>query len=232
MATITRTPRQIIVNALRALGVHGQNQDVDPEQFTDALDSFNELLEGVSSNSLLLPAPIQESFTLAAGTASYTIGSGATFNTDRPTRIRGGFIRDSANNDHRLTLMTREEFNQIFDKDAAIRPDRFYYNDTYPNGIIYFDSAPTAAETVYLDLQKSLGVITIAAIDTAVTIAPEYYKYLRFMLAVDIGPEYDVKTAKMNEVAALATRAERMLRILNTEAFVSEPDIGLVETIV
>jgi len=176
----------VLVKALRKLGVPNANGT----QLENALSAFNDMVSSLSAEDVFLPYHTRESFSLVAGTAAYTIGSGANFDTTRPEEIVSAYIRDSDGNDHPVSVdMTLEEYSLIVDKDASERPGRLCYLREYPNGRILFDTAPESVETIYIDSLKQIG--ELAAVDTALTIPPEYKEFFVYNLAARLAPEYN-----------------------------------------
>ena len=74
---------QIFINlALRDLGNNlFPGQTPSPDVSTEALNVSNEILGSWSHEGLLVPTHAVTSFSLTAGTSSYTLGAGATWNT-------------------------------------------------------------------------------------------------------------------------------------------------------
>jgi len=221
MATITRTARTLLEGSLRSIGVHGPAQDLDPEQVNWGLQIYNELLALVAIDPLLT-RPSQESFTLIVGTQDYTIGSGGNFDTNRPKDVTGGYIR-SGGNDYPLTARSRLEWLEIRDKDRPGRPDWFYFDPLYPLAYVRFESAPTAADIVYLDLQQTEGEIT--TLDTTITLPPEYMGYLRYAGAIMLAPEDEIKDTR--EVQGLANKFEKKIKLNNVPYVVGPVDSAL-----
>lgn len=188
MATITRTARQIVQRALRLGAVIGQGQTLDAEQENDALETLNDMLASWSAEGLMVPNTEIESFTLVAGTISYTVGSGGDFNTDRPLQIVGGYLTDG--NDYQLSAMSRREFNSIWSKASRQRPTRFFYRPDYPLGAVYFDYTPDEAYSIKLELVKPFP--EFSALTDTVTVPPEYALAISSNLWMVLAPEYEV----------------------------------------
>ena len=178
------TVQNIIERSLRLLGIRDFS---DTDRQSEAIEALNTLLTSLRlemHHSLIL-----EDFTLVAGTSSYTIGTGGTIDTDRPIRILSCYIRDTSGNDHEVfTEMSKYDYDKIYDKDAQGRPQNLYYEKSNPLGIIYFDTAPTDAETCYI---RSLKPYTVYTDLTDTLLLPlEYEKTLVYNLAIDLAPEY------------------------------------------
>ena len=180
------TVNDIIKRALRKCGI----RDVtDTTKLTEAMNALNDMLE--SWEGILHYAPTEESFTLTAGTESYTIGSGGDFDTVRPIELLSAFIRDSSGVDYPVDVtLTKQEYDDIADKDASNRPDKLYYAPENPLGKIYFNYAPSSAETFHLASFKPYTAYT-ATTDT-INEPTSYEKAMVFNLAVDLAPEYNI----------------------------------------
>lgn len=218
MATITRTARQVVLRSLRMIGAVGQGQTLDAEQENDALDVLNELVASWSAEGLMVFATEIESFSLTAGTISYTIGSGGDFDTDRPKQIIGGYLSDGE--DYFLTPMTQREWNSIPNKTVRARPRRFYYRPDYPLGVIYFDFTPSDTFSVSLELVNPLG--SIAQLTTTLVLPPEYARALAANLAIDIAPEYEIVPSPA--IVKIAEESKEVVRHLNFANSIQEAE--------
>lgn len=223
MALITRTPRKLIRGALLAGQCLDQNEDIDNEQANDALDILNELLNLWTANGWIHYIVAQENFSLTSGTSIYSIGDGATWDTDRPHDIISGFLREGTT-DYPLDIMTRDDYNKTWNKSSGARPTRLYYQPTYPDGTVWLDYAPANNNiTAYLDLQKPFAAIT--SLDSPISLPSEYYFAIRYNLAALYAPEYG-RTAP-DDVKRAASAGIDTLRKLNAEHATAFLDIAL-----
>lgn len=174
----------IVEASLRNLGI----REISEARWDDALEAVNQLQYSWSDS--LHHAPIIENFTLVAGTASYTIGTGGVFDTSRPIKIMSAYIRDSSGNDHEVDLMPVDEYNRIYDKDASGRPGRLYYHPSNTLGIIYFDKAPSEAETLYLTTIKPPTAYTLTSETFSMPV--EYELAFIFNLSILLAPQYNI----------------------------------------
>jgi hypothetical protein len=179
---------------------------------SDGLTVLNRMLASWSAERLLVPYVTDESFTLTAGTAVYTIGSSGTFNTTRPIRIVDGYVRDTANVDTPVDpTMSLDEWARIADKATRGRPERLYYAPEYPLGKIHLDLPPDLAYTLRLWSWKPLS--SIATLDTTVSLPGEYEELIVLSLAVKLAPGHNV--ALDATVIQQAAGAHATLRTLN-----------------
>src|SRR6266566_4049083 len=81
------TVRDLIFSSLRLIGVLSEGEAPSAQQQTDAFDALNIMLDSYSTNNLMIPAIVVETFTCVAGQQTYSMGPGGNFNTSRPTRI-------------------------------------------------------------------------------------------------------------------------------------------------
>jgi hypothetical protein len=180
---------------------------------TDALATLNDLLSGWSAERLLVYYVVEENFTLVVGTAVYTIGSAGTFNTVRPQKITAAYLRDSDNVDSLVDpTMALTEYNRIAVKSTKARPERLYYAPEYPLGKIHFDSPADATYTFNVFSWKPLAAF--ADLDsTTVDLPGEYFKALKFHLAVDLAPGLSVQLD--NTVIQQAIASRQIIKDLN-----------------
>ena len=164
-------------------------------QDDNALEALNNMISSWSAEGLLVPYNTTETFTLTIGESTYTIGSGGSFNTDRPLRIIDAFIRDSGSNDHSVDVsMTRIEYNAIVQKDAKARPTRLYFDPQYPEGKVYFNCNPEIAEMLYLTSEKA--ITELATSSTTVDLPAFYKEALVYNLAIRLSQESDIQLSK------------------------------------
>ena len=81
------TVQEYIETALEEIGVLEAGATPPANILAWGLGRLNLMLNTISATGLLLYERVEESFTLSNGTASYTIGSGATFDTSKPNTI-------------------------------------------------------------------------------------------------------------------------------------------------
>lgn len=219
------TALDIIKGALEDLGVVAVEEPLSNADAQTGLSALNSMINHWSVRRLMVYALIKESFTLTIGTNSYTIGAGGVFNTARPNKIAGAFVRNSNGNDYPLdVLMTQDAYNSIGTKTTQGLPDSLYYDPQYPLGVIYLSYAPDQAYTLFLESLKSyadIGAIT-ASVDA--TFPPEYREALRSNLAIRLAPKYGVLVPQT--VMMIAGESLDALRAQNFELNVAQMEFG------
>lgn len=197
------TARTIHKKAMQKIGVLTKSETPDADEASDGLDSLNTLLESWSNESLLAYVRLNETFNLSGGTASYTIGSGATFNTSRPLQVVSGFVTVGST-DYPLTKIKDTEYDAIPDKSTSGIPDRFFYDYNSPTGTITLYPTPSSAYTITLRMEKSLT--SISTLDTSITFPPGWERALIYNLAVEIAPEYGAVVDQITYDTALKSK--------------------------
>ena len=152
----------------------------------------------------------QETFNLT-GAGSYTIGSGADFDTVRPWSINHMFIRQGTT-DYTIRPFSQENFNAIQDKDSVGIADYYYYDNNHPVGTIYIWPRPDTSYTVTISSVKPL--VEFADLDTDYNIPAVYNKWLKNQLAIEWAVNFE-KEASMT-VQREAIKAKKNIVKYNT----------------
>lgn len=205
------TALDIIKGSLRLIGVTDADEAPTSSQSSAALLAMQQMIDGWSADGLLIPYISTDSFALSVGTASYTYGTGGTFNSARPEKVLAAYIRASGGQDYPIKLIGESEYNRIPEKGASGMPTRLYYVPEYTLGKVYLDYAPDSAYTLYLDVLKSLT--QPSALSTSISFPSGYDRAIRFNLAIELANEYG-KSVKP-ETAAIALSSKRALRNAN-----------------
>lgn len=200
--------QRILRQCMKKIGVVNIGSDMGAVHYEDALESINSMLKSWATQGLIVHHVVTENFPLVAGQGSYTIGTSGDFNTSRPNRIVGGYIRDDSNVDEPLYIIGRDKYNRIPDKTIQAQPCALYYYLTYPLGVIYFDTVPDDTYTLFID---SLKPLTELVLDAELNLPPEYEEAIIYNGAIRLAPDYnrDVPT----EVAAIALSSYNALSI-------------------
>lgn len=214
------TAGDLITRALRSLGVIGDGESPTANQYADGLVALNDLLSSWATDRLTVYRTVRETFALT-GAASYSIGPGETFDTVRPIKVDFAFLTLSGI-DYPMGWLTREQFNEISDKmipaDVACV---YYYDADFPAATLHLWPAP-AGGTLTLDSWKPLTAFSSTSDD--VTLPPGYERALRFNLAVDLMPEYQVENAR---VAGLAKESLAGIKRANSAPVMMAFDLAI-----
>lgn len=203
------TAQNIIDRALLDLQVIEGGSAPSYQESADALVYLNDLLQAWSNEGLTIYSTTTEGFTLT-GATSYTMGSGATFNTSRPVRILSAYFTLNSI-DYPVSIINRDEYEAIADKSSTGDVPMFIYvNYGAPNVTIYvYPVCPSG--TLNLSSEKPLS--SIATLGTSLSLPNGYERALRLALAVELMPQYGI----MNQlIMANASKAKSDIKRVNS----------------
>jgi hypothetical protein len=189
----------IITSAMKKAGVFTKGETADSDEAADALSSLNNMLASWSNESLIAYSRVRESFSLVGGTASYTIGTGQTFNTARPIDIINAYITSGSIDYPPLSIIPDEAYDDIPLKTVQSIPDRLNFNNIFPAATIRLFPTPSSSYTLTLLSEKQLTSFALA--DT-VSMPAGWERALIYNLAVEIAPEYGRKIEPIIEKVA------------------------------
>jgi len=183
--TGTDTPTivsDLLKGALRVATVIGRGFTPSAEDYSDALEACNQMLNSWSARQVLVPYRTRESFTPSASQASYTFGDGGDFDSQRPIAIEGITVT-AGGADHPLNEMDLAQYNALPVKTTQGIPSNYYFEPTYSTSTIYFDYKPSTSYTITIDsIFQQIG--------DQVSLPPGYDEAIKFNLAVRLCTEY------------------------------------------
>lgn len=224
------TARDVIKRSMRILGVTASGETPSSAEISDGLTALNEMIESFSTENLIIPNVVREEFTLVSGTQSYSIGSGATFNTTRPLDIESATLENQAaspTSEYKLRILNSEEWARIETKDETSDiPTCLYYEQTYANGTINLWPKPSAANKLVLYSKKPLTSFSSA--NDTVTLPPGYLRMLAFNLAVEWASEFG--KAVSGEVFETARESKANIKRQNIQPIMLECDPAVLHS--
>lgn len=218
----------MMLRSLRLTGEKARGDTLNSTEQVEVLAELNTFMDSCSIDRLYIPYLNQESFALAANTVSYTIGSGATFNTTRPTKlIDPCFTRDAASLDTPLTIISAEGYGEILQKNIGMTyPTKISYDqgmDASGFGTISIYPAPIAGLTLYINSWKQLQ--QFADVSTALAMPPGYQAFIESNFAMQLCAGY-VEPSQALVKMARETRAA--IKAFNAPSPVMELDAAIV----
>ena len=213
------TAQDFIVDALSLIGATQMDQVPPAWEMNKALRALNHMLNTWSSERLMVRAMTRESFTLVDGTASYTIGSGADFDTAKPLKIDSAYIQDSNGYDHQLGIVEMARYNAFADKTTEGLPDCLAYDpgasqQATQAGTIYLWHVPGSAYTLYISSQKFLT--EFSALTTTFTFEPQYGEAIKYNLATRLWRFYRKPTENIPaDIVGIAASTKRNIKAIN-----------------
>lgn len=204
------TAQEVVEAAFIELGIIVSGGSPNANDLAWSLGKLNRMLKSWSADGLNLSCRVQESFNLVAGTASYTIGTGASLDSVRPTIIEQAFIRIS-DHDYPVKVRPIAEYWTLTEKATQGQPVKLYYDFTYPNGTIYLYYTPDSSYSLHLISQKPLTVYASGTTD--VLLPGEYEDMVVLNLAIRIASRYGSTVSR--DLRLDATSALSNVKALN-----------------
>lgn len=194
MAFFMATAQDIILGALRKIGIYTVGETLDADDATTGLEQLNALLDMWSNEHLAVYNNVENVLTLNAGQGSYTVGTGGDFNIQRPLRISGAYSRlqpTGTTVDFQCYEVDFERYAQIgLKSQPGPWPKVMYYDSAYPLATLYFWPVPSQA--VEFHFWTDMVFTDFASLTTAVSFPPGYFLALQTNLAVLLAPEYGI----------------------------------------
>lgn len=198
-----------LINAIQA----GENPTADDmDVMTEAI---NALQQSWSNNRLMIYTINQYTFTLN-GSTSYTLGTGADWNVDRPMAIENMIARLSPGDPGQLDIamqsLTDAQYASIAVKNTTSTfPFAFYDDGNYPIRTVTLFPIGAAGTEIVLWLRQPL--LNFTGLDDPVTLPPGYERALRFNLAVEVAAEFGKSIPA--DVSRIAIESKREIERLN-----------------
>jgi hypothetical protein len=203
---------ELIEGAFRLSNITPAGETLEEFQTAEGLRVLNQMLADWSLDRQGVYTITKEALSVVSGTAEYSIGTGATFDTTRPNRVTFAYVRQNGQ-DYNLTLVDREWQASRQNKSALTgRPWEMLYEPTYPNGTITLYPKPDANYTLYLQSVKPLAVYSSA--NDSLTLPPEYERAIEYNLAIAIANRYGQSVGQ--ETAMVADDSLKKLKKLHS----------------
>lgn len=205
----TTTAESIVLGAMRLINVKTPDADVATDELLDGLQALNDLLESwAEGEKPTLYQLTRETFTTTPGLQVHTWGTGGTFNSARPVKIAWGSVQIGGV-DVPLDIVEADVYESIGVKTTgnAGGSNVLYCDYAYPLANLYLYPVP-GGESVSFQSYKALPAF--GALQDAVLLPPGYRRALRYNLAIELAPEYQVSAPA--EVLSIAAQAKRNLK--------------------
>lgn len=174
------TVAQAIAAALRPII---QSPTPSAQEYTDALQVLNTMLQEWALTPAGNAAVVRENWTLTASTASYTIGPGATFSTVRPLKIQRAFTR-SDNIDYPIRIYySVDDYAKQTQKNLEDRPSALYFEQGATTCTLLFYPTPDAAYDFHIWSYKGF------AYNSTTTFG--YNAFTSTSQSLNLGPQYE-----------------------------------------
>ena len=210
------TALNIIERALLDLTVLGENESASARQASDGLVYLNDLIQSLDNEGLTIYATTTDSFTLT-GAASYTFGTGGTFNSARPLTVESAYMTISGNDYSPITIINQDQYNAIVDKTSTGSvPTCIFVSYEYPLAKVYVYPVPSSG-TLNVVTTKPLTEPATSA--TSLSMPSGYERMLRLNLAVEMMAQYSATNQLIMQMAQKAKSDIKRLNSLNNAIY-------------
>ena len=192
------TVRDVITEALVMLGVHADGEPLDAVQAAGGLRALNTLIESWQTERLLVYVIDRQTFSLVAGTQTYTLGPGGAWDTTplygagaaRPVRIEEANWRDpSTLLELPVHIMSEGEYHRLRVRNTTGGiVTHLYYSQAFPLGSVFVWPVPSTTDQMVLWLWHPW--VSTNTLDTVVSFPPGYQAMLEYNLAVWLSARY------------------------------------------
>lgn len=216
------TGATIIEGALRKLGQIESGETPTTDEYADALEALNDILDSLNNERLMCFSLQTETLTLANADDTYTVGTSGDLNTTRPVEIVAAYaVVDGYS--HPMTRLSEEQYAAIPDKTAvADWPDKFVYRPTIASSLGTVVVHPVPNGTVTVKLVTRIQLTSIASTATTVTLPPGWNRYLTNQLAIELAPEYETTPSpSVLKAAAEALAGIKKVNVIGSTKWVT-----------
>ena len=192
------TCRDLLVAALRRIGVVAQGVTPQAETLQQALIAFNAFVDGLAINKLMMYAETRTLWVIKPGQQDYLIGPGQDIDRARPIYVEQyGSVSPlryiDTNNDNTespLYLLTDEQWRAISLKNLTNSlPSNAYYSPTYPFSTVSLWQVPT--RTGLVGVLYAPTALTEYNYDDLISLPPGYRRFLITNLAIELCAEFE-----------------------------------------
>ena len=174
------------------IGMNDPFQDLEGQESSYGLSKLNQMVDSWATERLAIYRRQRTGpFTVTSAVASYTIGSGATWNTPRPIWIdfAGLISQTTPETELQMKILTVEEWRRIPAKTTTSSLPRSLFYDRQFNssgyGSITLYPIPSANSQIVL--YDPIAVAEFASLDDVIALPPGYRRALIPNLAVIMG---------------------------------------------
>lgn len=205
--------RDLIESSMRLLGVLANGEAATGDEIQDGLNSLNDVIEQLSLEGLVCYGSTLDIYPAVIGQQVYTVGPSGDFNQARPVRINDVFVRLNGV-DYPLQQVDFSTYNSLPVKTNQGIPEWYAYVNDDPLGRIYVYPVVSQAMNFHMDTQTILESVPDPT--TLIGVPLGYAKMLRYLLALDMYPEYPVRT-DINAIREIAMESKGNVKRANLQ---------------
>lgn len=203
------TFRDVISEALQEITVVDPIDPVPAEMAAKGLSRLNQLLDEWNADSQTVYGNVFSTFTLTPNLQPHTIGpTGSLVLSSRPASVASVSLVLNSSTPSVYTPVTVRDSQWWADNAVpgltSAYPTDVFYDQTFPNGSLYFWPVPTTAYPVSI---QTSGVLAQVTLDTVVSLPPGYRGALMLTLAERLAPSFGATVSPETKEAARSARS-------------------------
>ncbi len=239
------TVLDIIKDAINEVGAISKAEPPDPDEQDLCLRALNIMLNGWSTERLMLRSYTSFSYPLTAGQFSYIIGPAvgyADWVGSKPIRILGGAtIQDSSLNYYPCEQVEKAEWDSYEDRAlTSSRPEKFCYDPgaaqqgglgqvgvlNASTGTVYFYYTPDSTQTYTFNFEADCYLTGFTSVNQTVNFELAYMEALQWGLAVRIFRKFNEHAKEIpNDIVSRAAATHRRIKDMNARQVVAVTDL-------
>jgi len=189
------TAGDMVTAAARKLFVLEGGESLEAEDMAIGLEALWRMLRSWAATGISLWLQEEQTVTLAANTATYTL-------SPRTLEVTAGYRR-SGTTDIPITMMARDVYQRLTNKSANGAPYAFWHDRERAESKVTVYPVPSAAgDTIVLLSKRSPQDVT--EVTHTMEIPPEWSEAIVYNLALRLAPEFDAEVRQ--DVAMMASQ--------------------------
>jgi hypothetical protein len=218
------TALQLITNSMRLLGAVASGESPTADEQTDALQVLNDMLDSCNTDQLSIFTNYDVTFNTVAAKQAYTIGpAAADITATRPVGIEYAYSIDNGLT-YPIMLANTQQWADVLQKTySEDTPRAIYYEAAYPLGVIKVWPVPSAIVPITISVNSQFAPLATTA--ASIAYPPGYGKWLRYQLAVELGPEFKVSVS--DDIRQIASDTLAAIKGINRQQPVTVFDPAL-----
>jgi hypothetical protein len=189
------TAQEMINRSLTLISRLGAGRTPGVSESQAAFGVLNAMLNSWSTNRLTVYSIWSGLYAAVAGTQTYTMGTGSSWNGPRPTKLSSAsviVIIGGTSQAFPLEIIDDVQWAALLHRNDASPIPRFLFND-YAYPVSNISLSPIPVGTPSIELHGYLPLTQFATLTDVVAFPQGYERAITYNLAVELGPLFELK---------------------------------------
>jgi hypothetical protein len=202
------TALSVIQDSLVEIGAVDPEEPVTTAMAEGCLQKFNDMLDAMALEDLLLYYSKINTLSLVSGTNNYTVGVGGNLNTARIIEVLWASYYTDPTVKIPVSVIPFEDYSKIISKGTQITvPSCVAYQATYPLGTLWIWPMPTTGQTLEVGSNMQFTQVTDSDLTTEIDMPNGYRDYMVMELAYRLC----IRFGRKEMMAEIGERAKQAL---------------------